>query len=62
MATIPYSVSPWIFIVLFSTFPAEALAESHQAFEVIGAQTFELVNLIFSRQTGFSTTSILVLI
>ena len=40
----------------------EALTESHQAFEVIVAQTFELINLIFSRQTGFSTTSILVLI
>ena len=39
-----------------------ALAESRQAFEVIVAQTFELVNLIFSRETGFLATSILVLI
>ena len=31
----------------------EALAESRQAFEVIIAQTSELVNLIFSRQTVF---------
>ena len=39
----------------------EALTESRQTFEVTLART-ELVNLICSRQTGFSTASILVLI
>ena len=39
----------------------EALTESRQAFEVTVART-ELVNLIFSRQTGFSTANIFVLI
>ena len=39
----------------------EALAESRQAFEVTVART-ELVSLIFSCQTGFSTASIFVLI
>ena len=39
----------------------ETLAESRQAFEVAVART-ELVNLIFSPQTGFSTTRIFVLI
>ena len=39
----------------------EALAESRQAFEVTVART-ELVSLIFSHQTGFSTASIFVLI
>ena len=39
----------------------EALTESRQAFEVTVART-ELVNLIFSHQTGFSTANIFVLI
>ena len=39
----------------------EALAESRQAFEVTVART-ELVSLISSCQTGFSTASIFVLI
>ena len=30
----------------------EALPESRQTFEVAGAQTSELVNLVLSRQTG----------
>ena len=29
------------------------MPESRQAFEVAAAQTFGLVNLVFSRQTGF---------
>ena len=39
----------------------EALAESRFAFEVTVART-ELVNLLFSPQTVFSTTSIFILI
>ena len=31
----------------------EALPESRQSFEVAAARTFGLVNLVFSRQTGF---------
>ena len=31
----------------------EALPESRQSFEVAAARTFGLVNVVFSRQTGF---------
>ena len=37
------------------------MPESRQAFEVATAQTSELVNLVFSRQTGFSRDSICLL-
>ena len=40
----------------------EALPESPQAFEVAAAPTSGLVNLVFSRQTGFSRASICSLI
>ena len=36
----------------------EALPESRQLFEAPAARTSGLVNLVFSRQTGFSSASI----
>ena len=40
----------------------EALPESHQLFEGATAQTSGLVKLVFSRQTGFSSVSVSVVI
>ena len=40
----------------------EALPESRQLFEAAAARTSGLVNLVFSRQTGFSSGSIRVVI
>ena len=39
-------------------FLSEALPESRQLFEATAARTSGLVNLVFSRQTGFSSTSV----
>ena len=36
----------------------EALPESRQLFEAVTARTSGLVNLVFSRQTGFSSANI----
>ena len=54
-------VSPWIFIVLFSNLLVFSLIEKEKK-RLWLARTLKLVDFIFSRQTGFSTSSVLVLI
>jgi len=48
---------PLLFL-LYQGEKKEPVPESRQAFEVAAAQTSELVNLVFSHQTGFSRDSI----
>ena len=50
---IPHLASRTSFCLLECGGEKEALPESRQTFEVAAARTSGLVNLVFSRQTGF---------
>ena len=54
-------VSPGIFIMLFSNHLGFSLIEKEKK-RLWLARTLKVVDFIFSRQTGFSTASVLVLI
>ena len=59
---IPHHASRTSFCLLECEGEKDALPESRQTFEVAAAQTSGLVNLVFSRQTGFFGASFLFIV